>query len=97
VYIQKSERGYSYHTFLKGCTMKKPIKQTVKPPKKKGKIKGILLLLVAAVFFGYMVYAGADITGFLALIIGLVSSFMGIIYLWSPGKTTKKKGSKRLK
>ena len=77
--------------------MKKPKKQIAKPPKKKGKVKGILLLLVAAVFFGYMVYEGADITGFIALIIGLVSSFMGIIYLWSPGKATKSKGKKRLK
>lgn len=78
--------------------MGKPKKKSVKPVKKRGMVKGVLFMIVAMFFFGYMIlYAGGDIKGFFALIIALVCSLLGIMYLWGSRGRAKKKQGKRAK
>ena len=63
-----------------------------KPAKKAStnKFKAVILFVVAAFFFAYMVYAGGNIGSFFALVIGLVSGLMGVITL-REGKKRRRK------
>lgn len=62
-------------------------------------VKGIILLVIAAVFFVIMVYSLVYATGelkvFFSIIIVLVCAGLGVMYLKGDDGTTKKKRQKK--
>lgn len=58
---------------------------------KREKIKGIIFLVVAAIFFVYIFFSGGDIKSFFAAVFVIVCGFIGIMYIRGDKKQSKKK------
>jgi hypothetical protein len=75
--------------------MAKAKKKSQTPAKKKGTIKGVILIVVGAGSVVLTFYLGADIKGFFALITGLVLGLWGATYLWTGKGKSRKKAPKK--